>query len=874
MKSEPLFLKIAFPTFLISLFFISVIYFQVMQERKNNQNFQINQVKHQVALLKNIVEDELNSVEQDLILLSNESVFTQYLAQSTESAQAAIELSWQNMLAAHSNIQQIRFIDRSGIEQIRVERHRLTQQIVTSDDKQNKLNRNYVQAGFELVDRDIMTSEFDLNKEFGEIERPLNPTIRFIKRFDKAGEQSGILVINYSSSALFDELDTLIDHRVSILNSQGYYLQHNDVSKNWGWLLNRTDANLAKESPQLWQTISQLTDSTTHFDDNTVYGKIRLQPEQQRTKYPTLIYTYSTSNNFIQTSSFNLTLIAIVLIATGLFLSTMAMLYANLKALAVQRDLATSSNEKAQNALEAKSTFLANMSHEIRTPLNGIMGFFQLLELESLNKKQHEFAQNGLKSTRLLSQIVNDILDYSKLEANKVTLQKSVFSLEMMINDIGSLMSSSLNEKRLELWLDIDQNMNMNILGDETRLRQVLINLVSNAIKFTDEGFVKIKLTQTALSDDHMTVKFEVSDSGIGINQEQQSRIFESFEQANMNTTKKYGGTGLGLNICQNILLLMGSSLAVSSEPMVGSTFCFELNFKKADSENLHLSNSTTQYVNEHLLKQQHILFYSENAIGKDIFDNICDNFKWQCLHASSTDQVLTMLDESIRNEEHPTINVVVVDKYEINDSTWDELRLIKQQITSDDGPLIYLMCTLSSDLSSDLEDYQQVLIDGYFIKPITPSHFYEEIASQLLDKYDNQPAAGHIQYDFSQLHILLVEDNFINQEVARNMLENLHIKVSIVEDGQQAVETLTAQPHEFDIIFMDMQMPVMDGIAATKFIRHTLNLTDVPIIAMTANAMVSDQKTCRDAGMNDHLAKPFDLDMLKEVIIRNFPNA
>ena len=874
MKSEPLFLKIAFPTFLISLFFISVIYFQVMQERKNNQNFQINQVKHQVALLKNIVEDELNSVEQDLILLSNESVFTQYLAQSTESAQAAIELSWQNMLAAHSNIQQIRFIDRSGIEQIRVERHRLTQQIVTSDDKQNKLNRNYVRAGFELVDRDIMTSEFDLNKEFGVIERPLNPTIRFIKRFDKAGEQSGILVINYSSSALFDELDTLINHRVSILNSQGYYLQNNDVSKKWGWLLNRTDANLAKESPQLWQTISQLTDSTTHFDDNTVYGKIKLDTEKEKSEYPTLLYTYPLTDNITEASSINQTLIALIVISIVLFLGTMLAVYLSLKNLAIQRDIAATANQNAQRALEAKSTFLANMSHEIRTPLNGIMGFFQLLELESLNKKQHEFAQNGLKSTRLLSQIVNDILDYSKLEANKVTLQKSVFSLEMMINDIGSLMSSSLNEKRLELWLDIDQNMNMNILGDETRLRQVLINLVSNAIKFTDEGFVKIKLTQTALSDDHMTVKFEVSDSGIGINQEQQSRIFESFEQANMNTTKKYGGTGLGLNICQSILLLMGSSLAVSSEPMVGSTFWFELNFKKADSENLHLSNSTTQYVNEHLLKQQNILFYSENAIGKDIFDNICDNFKWQCLHASSTDQVLTILDESISNEDHPTINVVVVDKYEINDSTWDELRLIKQQITSDDGPLIYLMCTLSSDLSSELEDYQQVLIDGYFIKPITPSNFYEEIASQLLDKYDNQPAAGHIQYDFSQLHILLVEDNFINQEVARNMLENLHIKVSIVEDGQQAVETLTAQPHEFDIIFMDMQMPVMDGIAATKFIRHTLNLTDVPIIAMTANAMVSDQKTCRDAGMNDHLAKPFDLDMLTEIIIANLPNA
>lgn len=872
MKSKPLFLKVAFPTFLISLFFISVIYFQVVQERESNQYFQINLVKKQVALLKNIVEDELNSVEQDLILLSKESVFTQYLAQSTDSAQTAIELSWQNMLAAHSNIQQIRFIDRSGIEQIRVERNSLTQQIVVSDEKQNKLSRDYVQAGLELVDRDIMTSEFDLNEEFGEIERPLNPTIRFIKRFNKAGEQSGILVINYSSNTLFNELDTLIDHRISIFNSQGYYLQNNEVSKNWGWLLNRTDANLAKESPQLWQTILQLTDSTTHFVNNTVYGKIKLNTEKEKSEYPTLLYTYPLNVNITKASSINQTLIALTVISIVLFLGTMLAVYLSLKNLGVQRDIAATANEKAQRALEAKSTFLANMSHEIRTPLNGIMGFFQLLELESLNKKQHEFAQNGLKSTRLLSQIVNDILDYSKLEANKVTLQKSVFSLEMMINDIGSLMSSSLNEKRLELWLDIDQNMN--ILGDETRLRQVLINLVSNAIKFTDEGFVKIKLTQTALSDDNVTVKFEVSDSGIGINQEQQSRIFNSFEQANMNTTKKYGGTGLGLNISQNILLLMGSSLTVSSEPMVGSTFWFELNFKKADSENLHLSNSTMQYVNEHLLKQQNILFYSENAIGKDIFDHICDNFKWQCLHASSTDQVLTILDESISNEDHPTINVVVVDKYEINDSTWDELRLIKQQITSDDGPLIYLMCTLSSDLSSELEDYQQVLIDGYFNKPITPSNFYEEIASQLLDKYDNQPAAGHIQYDFSQLHILLVEDNFINQEVARNMLENLHIKVSIVEDGQQAVETLTAQPHEFDIIFMDMQMPVMDGIAATKFIRHTLNLTDVPIIAMTANAMVSDQKTCRDAGMNDHLAKPFDLDMLTEIIIANLPNA
>ena len=383
MKSVSLFLKNAFPTFLISLFFISVIYFQVMQERERHKNFQINRVKLEVELLKNIVEDELNNLEQDLILLSNESVFTQYLAQSTESAQAAIELSWQNMLAAHPNFQQIRFIDRSGDEQIRVERLRLTQQIVVSDVKQNKLSRDYVQAGLELVDRDIITSEFDLNKEFGEIERPLKPTIRFIKRFNKAGEQSGILVINYSSSKLFDELDTLIDPRISILNSQGYYLKNNDVSKNWGWLLNRTDANLAKESPQLWQTISQLTDSKTYFDNNTIYGKIKLNTEKEKSEYPTLLYTYPFNDNITEASSINQTLIALIVISFVLFLGTMLAVYLSLKNLAVQRDIAAVANEKAQRALEAKSTFLANMSHEIRTPLNGIMGFFQLLELES-----------------------------------------------------------------------------------------------------------------------------------------------------------------------------------------------------------------------------------------------------------------------------------------------------------------------------------------------------------------------------------------------------------------------------------------------------------------------------------------------------------
>ncbi len=884
LQNRALFVRIFIPTLLIALFFIATLFNEVEKNKSLAKQQIIISVDNQIQLLKNIIEDELNSVEQDLILLSNELSLLDYLQQPTIEHQTNIELSWKNMIFAHPNIQQIRFLDAKGVEQIRIERDIRSQQIITSNEKQNKFNREYVQNGLKLNDGEIFITDFDLNKEFGEIQRPLNPTIRFIKRFDNVGEQSGMIIINYLSNTLFSEIDALIDNQLNIFNQNGYYIKNANPDKNWGWLLNRPEAKVSQETPLLWDELTQLSTSTVQYNANTLYGKISLTPEKMVSQYPTLYYTYPLTSQINTQYNINTTYFGLIALSFVLFLATMIGVYLALLNLSKQRDIAEASNIEAQKALSVKSKFLANMSHEIRTPLNGIMGFFQLLALEPLNKKQHEFAQNGLKSTRLLSQILNDILDFSKLEANKLTLQHVEFSLDTMVNDIGSLMSGTVQDKRLELWLDIEPNIQMNVLGDETRLRQVLVNLTSNAIKFTEEGFVKIKLTQTGQMKDTLTFKFEVIDSGIGLNNEQLTRVFNSFEQASMEVNKKYGGTGLGLNISQNILSLMDSKLEVTSEPMVGSTFSFKLTLQKGSSTNSALSMQTTQHLNEKLLQNLNVLLYSDNEVSKQIFDNICANFDWQVHQAATIEQVLDILDTGVNKEQTdndvaqinaPHIHIVVVDHYEINDIIWQDLRKVKQQVSGEEAPLVYMMITLPSDVNAEFEKLRINLIDGHFIKPITPSMFYEEIATKLLNQNDERlHLTQHKQLSLADLDILLVEDNFINQEVVTNMLGNLSAKTTVAENGEEAIEILLQHPDRFDLILMDMQMPVMDGLTATTHIRKKLQLTDIPIIAMTANAMASDKELCFAAGMNAHLSKPFDQDMLIERIIANLPNA
>lgn len=875
MRHNLLFWQLFIPTCLILGLLVLVLYAEISESELNAQQQKIDQVTYQVNLLKIEIESELLSLERDLVRLRNEQAFTLFATLPTQANKHEIETSWVNMLKTHPNFQQIRYIDASGIEQVRVERQQSTNNVVATNEFQNKLDRPYVQSGLALNNSEILVSDFDLNQEFGEIELPIRPTIRFIIKFGDDPEHQGILVINYLCVGLFSNLDSLIDTQLRLINQDGYYLHSDDSNNNWGWLLGNDNATLRVQAPRLWFKLNRVTEFNVQNDGVDLFGKILLTPAGVNSRYPQLFYTYPLKAN--GANGFSLienTYLWIILSCAVLFIGMMVWVFYTLVDLGKQRERAEQANYKAQMAVSVKSKFLANMSHEIRTPLNGIMGFLQLLALEPLNKKQLGFAESGLKSTHLLSQVLNDILDFSKLEANKLVLQHSAFSLESMINDVGVLMSGSLKDKRLELWLDIEPNLNLEVYGDEIRLRQILVNLTSNAVKFTEEGFVKIKVIQQAQTNSHISLKFEVSDSGIGINEEQLSRIFNSFEQASMEVNKKYGGTGLGLNITENLLTLMGSKLQVQSKPMVGSTFYFELTLEKATAPAPHISTEVTQQLNRRLMQQLQVLLYSTNTIGKNILEKICENFGWGSVHAASIESVLSILSQRHIGDD-PRIDVVVVDKPKVDAKTWVELEQIRNCIEGNDAPLVYLLITLSSDLNQEFEEMQLNLIDGHFIKPLTPSIFFEEIAAKLLE-LDATPVSEQ-QYstkDLEGIEILLVEDNFINQEVVSNMLTNLHAHTTIAENGKMALDILLAQPERFDLILMDMQMPVMDGVTATTHIRQELELTEIPIIAMTANAMESDKQMCFDAGMNDHLSKPFDQKMLIEKIIRNVANA
>ena len=876
MRHKLLFWQLCVPTCLILALLILVLHAEISESEQTAQQQKINQVTYQVNLLKNEIESELLSVERDLVRLRNEQDFILFAKLASQPSKKALENSWMNMLKTHPNFQQIRYIDASGTEQIRVERQPNINEVVATNELQNKLDRPYVQNGLALDNNEILVSDFDLNQEFGEIELPIRPTIRFIVKFGDETQNQGILVINYLCVGLFSNLDSLIDTQLSLINQDGYYLHSNDTTKNWGWLLGNENATLRVQDPRLWFKLNRVTEFNVQNDGVDLFGKILLTPAGVNSRYPELFYTYPLkTNGATGLALIENTYLWIILSCAALFIGMMVWVFYTLVDLGKQRERAEQANYQAQIAVSAKSKFLANMSHEIRTPLNGIMGFFQLLALEPLNKKQLGFAESGLKSTHLLSQVLNDILDFSKLEANKLTLQHAAFSLEAMITDVGVLMSGSLKDKRLELWLDIQPNLNLAVIGDEIRLRQILVNLTSNAIKFTEEGFVKIKVTQQAQTDTHITLKFEVSDSGIGINEEQLSRIFNSFEQASMEVNKKYGGTGLGLNITESLLTLMDSKLEVKSKPMVGSTFYFELVLEKVMSATPHISTQVSQQLYQRLMQQLHVLVYSHNTIGKNILERIFENFGWASVHAASLDNVLTILSER-QHSDAPRIDVVVVDKPKVDATTWAELEQIKACIDASEAPLIYLLITLSSDLDQNFEKMRLNLIDGYFIKPLTPSIFFEEIAAKLLHEEGqtivNEPY--HSTKDLKGYEILLVEDNLINQEVVSNMLMNLHAQTTIAENGKMALDILLAHPQRFDLILMDMQMPVMDGVIATTHIRQELELTDIPIIAMTANAMESDKQMCFDAGMNDHLSKPFDQKMLIDKIMHNVANA
>ncbi|MDP2001284.1 MAG: PAS-domain containing protein, partial [Rhodoferax sp.] len=528
--------------------------------------------------------------------------------------------------------------------------------------------------------------------------------------------------------------------------------------------------------------------------------------------------------------------------------------------------------ENALQASVAKSQFLANMSHELRTPMNAILGMLTLLGNTGLSPRQADYTTKSEAAARSLLELLNEILDFSKIEAGKMTLDPQPFQLDHLLRDLAVILAGSVSTKNIELLFDIDPQLPRSLVGDAMRLQQILINLCSNAIKFTDNGEVVLALAMNRLDGGHVTLTVSVRDTGIGIAPENQARIFSGFTQAEASTTRRFGGTGLGVAISQRFVSLMGGELALESAIGLGSRFFFTLTLPLAPSISSEVTGDTTDHPKTLPTTPNawRVLVVDDHPTARDVLARMGKSLGWTVDTAESGEHALALLDAGI--QAGAAYQALFVDWQMPGMDGWTTCQRIRELKMSGLAPVIIMVTAHGHEELIHRSQADQATLDGFLVKPITASMMFDAIVNARSAKSQPHPSSELASLPgqrLSGLRLLLVEDNLINQQVASELLQNEGASVRIANHGQEAVDALVATPSNFDVVLMDLQMPVMDGFLATRHIRKVLNLHQLPIVAMTANAMSSDRDACLDAGMNDHVGKPFDLDQLVRLLRR-----